>query len=99
MGSKGFLNTFIIVLTSTLVFYGFSSVGALAFTNMSSKDFGDQTFVGPFDISRQKEQAVKEQLKSDFSTLHTDFAVDLTYQDITVALPPEVVTSRRRKNG
>ena len=91
MGSKGFLNTFIIVLTSTLVFYGFSSVGALAFTNMSLKDFGDQTFVGPFDISRQKEQAVKEQLKSDFSTLQTDFAVDLTYQDITVALPAEVV--------
>ncbi len=92
MGSKGFLNTFIIVLTSTLVFYGFSSVGALAFTNSSSKNFGDQTFVGPFDISRQKEQAVKEKLKADFITLQTDFAVDLTYQDITVALPPEVVT-------
>ena len=92
MGSKGFLNTFIIVLTSTLVFYGFSSVGALAFTNVSSKDFGDQTFVGPFDISRQKEQAVKEKLAADFITLQTDFAVDLTYQDITVALPAEVVT-------
>ena len=92
MGNKGFLTTLIVVLTSTLVFYGFSSVGALAFTNVSSKDFGDQTFVGPFDISRQKEQAVKEKLKSDFITLQTDFAVDLTYQDITVALPAEVVT-------
>lgn len=92
MGSKGFLNTFIIVLTSTLVFYGFSSVGALAFTNASSKNFGDQTFVGPFDISKQKEQAVKEKLKSDFITLQTDFAVDLTYQGITFALPSEVVT-------
>ncbi|WP_438298185.1 hypothetical protein [Sporosarcina sp. FA15] len=92
MGSKGFLTTFIIVLTSTLVFYGFSSVGALAFTNTSSKDFGDQTFVGPFDISRQKEKAVKEKLEEDFITLQTDFAVDLTYQDITIALPAEVVT-------
>ncbi|KAA0965344.1 hypothetical protein FQ087_03280 [Sporosarcina sp. ANT_H38] len=92
MRSKGFLNTFIIVLSSTLVFYGFSSVGALAFTNVSSKDFGDETFVGPFDISRQKEQAVKEQLRTDFITLQTDFAVDLTYQDITVAMPVEVVT-------
>ncbi|MBO0601334.1 hypothetical protein I2483_06645 [Sporosarcina sp. E16_3] len=92
MGSKRFLNTFIIVLTSTLVFYGFSSVGALAISNASSKNFGDQTFVGPFDISRQKEQAVIEKLKSDFITLQTDFSVDLTYQDITVVLPAEVVT-------
>lgn len=92
MGSKGFLTTFIIVLTSTLVFYGFSSVGALAITNASSKHFGDETFVGPFDISGQKEREVKEKLESDFITLQTDFAVDLTYQDITVALPAEVVT-------
>ena len=92
MGNKGFLNTFIIVLAATFIFYGFSSVGALALTNVSSKDFGDQTYVGPFDISKQKEQAVKEKLKSDFITLQTDFAVNLTYQDITVALPPEVVT-------
>jgi len=92
MGSKGFLTTLIVVLTSTLVFYGFSSIGALAFTNVSSKDFGDQTYVGPFDISTQKEKAVIEKLKSDFITLQTDFAVDLTYQDITVVLPVEVVT-------
>ena len=35
---------------------------------------------------------MKEKLEADFITLQTDFAVDLTYQDITVALPAEVVT-------
>ena len=40
MGSKRFLNTFIIVLTSTLVFYGFSSVGALAISNAHQRILG-----------------------------------------------------------
>ncbi len=92
MVSKGFLNTFIVVLATTVVFYGFSSVGAVVFSNVSSKNFGDETYVGPFDISRQKEQVVKERLTTDFAALQEDFAVDLTYQDVTVELPPEAVT-------
>ena len=54
MGSKGFLNTFIIVLAATLIFFGFSSVGALVFNDSSSNNFGDQTFVGPLDVSNKK---------------------------------------------
>lgn len=92
MGNKRFLSTFITVLAATLVFYGFSSVGALAFSNASSNNFGDETYVGPFDISRQKEPAVKEKLASDFAALQDDFVVDLTYQDVTVELPSEAVT-------
>lgn len=91
MGNKGFLNMFIVVLAATFVFYGFSTVGALAFNTASSKNFGDQTYVGPFDISRQKEQTAKENLIADFAALQEDFAVDLTYQDVTVSLPPETV--------
>ncbi|NYF25023.1 VanW family protein [Sporosarcina sp. JAI121] len=92
MGNKGFLNTFITVLAATLVFYGFSSVGALAISSVTSKNFEDQTYIGPFDVSRQKEQAVKEKLASDFTSLQEDVAVDLTYQDVTVELPAETVT-------
>lgn len=91
MGNKSFLNTFIVVLAATLIFYGFSSIGALAITNTSSKNFGDQTYIGPFDVSRQKEQAVKEKLLSDFAALQAEFAVNLTYQDVTIELPEEVV--------
>ena len=56
MGNKGFLNTFIIVIAATLIFYGFSSIGALAITNISSKNFGDQTYIGPFDVSSKKKR-------------------------------------------
>jgi hypothetical protein len=92
MGNKGFLSTFITILAATLVFYGFSTVGALAFSNSSSKNFGDETYVGPFDISGQKEQAIKEKLASEFAALQGDFVVNLTYQDVTVELPSEAVT-------
>ena len=91
VGNKGFLNTFIVVIAATLIFYGFSSIGALAISNTSSKNFGDQTYIGPFDVSRQKERAVRERLLADFTALQAEFAVNLTYQDVTIELPQEVV--------
>ena len=51
MVNKGFLNTFIAVLAATLFFYGVSTFGTLAFGNAWTKDFGDQTYAGPYDIS------------------------------------------------
>ena len=91
MVNKGFLNTFIAVLAATLFFYGVSTFGTLAFGNELTKDFGDQTYAGPFDISGEKGLVAVEMLKSDFSAFQSDFAVDLVFQDAVVQLPIELV--------
>ena len=90
MGHKG-LNTFIAVLAATLFFYGLSTFGALAFSQASTKSFGDQTYVGPFEISNYKEKEALEKLAYDFTELQLAFSVNLAYQDAVVALPKELV--------
>jgi hypothetical protein len=105
MRNKGFLNTFIAVLTATLFFYGISTFGTLAFSQASTTVFGDQTYVGPYDISNQKEQEALEKLTTGFSELQSAFSVNLAYQDAFVALPEELVrldaeqTIKRAKSG
>ena len=93
MKNKGILNTFIIVLAATLVFYGFSTMGALAVNTavLSSNDLGDQTYVGPFNISGQKEKAAIDKLTTDLSELQSNLKVNLIYQDALVELPLEVI--------
>ena len=91
MGHKGLLNTFIAVLAATLFFYGLSTFGALAFSQASTKVFGDQTYVGPFEISNYKEKEALEKLTYDFTELQLAFSVNLAYQDAVVALPKELV--------
>ena len=49
MVNKGFLNTFIAVLAATLFFYGVTTFGTIAFGNALTKEFGDQTYAGPFE--------------------------------------------------
>ena len=91
MVNKGFLNTFIAVLAATLFFYGVTTFGTIAFGNALTKEFGDQTYAGPFDISGEKGPGAVEMLKSDFTVFQSDFAVDLVFQDAVVELPVELV--------
>ncbi len=105
MRNKGFLNTFIAVLAATLFFYGISTFGALAFSQASTTFFGDQTYVGSYDISNQKEREALEKLTTGFTELQSTFSVNLAYQDAVVALPEELVrldaeqTIERAKSG
>ncbi|MCG7336990.1 G5 domain-containing protein [Sporosarcina sp. ACRSM] len=105
MGNKGILNTFIAVLAATLFFYGISTFGALAFSQASTTFFDDQTYVGPYDISNQKEREAAEKLTTGFNELQSAFSVNLAYQDAVVALPEELVrldaeqTIERAKSG
>lgn len=94
MKNKDFLTIFISVLAATLFFYGVSAGGALALNNaFSSKhNFGNQSYIGTFDVSNLKEAEAKQLLAEGFQQLEEDFRVSLIYQDATADLPVEAVT-------
>jgi len=93
VGNKSFLTTFISVLAATVFFYGLSAGGALAVNNVfsSKNNFGNQSYVGSFNVSNLKEQEAREQLSADFGGLLESFKVDLVYQDAVAELPVEAV--------
>ncbi|BAQ11590.1 vanw like protein [Bacillus sp. OxB-1] len=94
MNSKTFLRTFLAVLGATVFFYGFSSVGTLAYTKIVSpvKQFKENTYIGPFDVRGLDEHGAKDKLAGDFAELHGKLGAELTYQDSTVELPSELIT-------
>ncbi|MEK3934053.1 VanW family protein [Sporosarcina sp. FSL W7-1349] len=94
MNSKTFLRTFLAVLGATVFFYGFSSVGTLAYTKIVSpvKQFKENTYIGPFDVRGLDEKGAKDKLADDFAELHGKLGAELTYQDATVELPSELIT-------
>ncbi|MFS0575373.1 VanW family protein [Sporosarcina sp. 179-K 3D1 HS] len=93
MNNKRFVQTLLAVSVTTVFFYGFSSVGALAYTKIVSpvKKFTEQTYIGPFDVRGLDEHSAKDKLVGDFAELHSKLGAQLTYQDATVELPADLI--------
>lgn len=94
MNGKRFIYTLMAVFLTTAFFYGFSSVGALAYSKIVSpvKKFTEQTYIGPFDVRGLDEHAAKDKLSADFTELHGKLGAELTYLDATVELPAESIS-------
>ncbi|SIT83251.1 VanW family protein [Edaphobacillus lindanitolerans] len=82
------------VLVSTVFFYLFASGGSLLAGNwlFPSKDFGDNTYIGPYDVSDLKEAQTTKVLSDGVTDLEGRFDVDVQYQDASFKLPPEAVS-------
>lgn len=79
-----------ISLSSILLLFIMSGA-ALASDFRFGKQYADHTYVGPFNISNNKAKQAKSKLASDFSELQSKLEVNLIYQDIQFALPPEAI--------
>ena len=93
MENKKILNVLIGVLLSTLFFYLFASGGSLLAGNLlfPSKDFGENTYIGPYDVSDYKEAETTKVLNEGVSDLQSRFDVEVRYLDGSFTLPPEAV--------
>ncbi|MET3574634.1 hypothetical protein ACFFIY_11540 [Bhargavaea ullalensis] len=91
--NKRTLTVFLGVLLSTVFFYLFASGGSLLAGNwlFPSKDFGDNTYIGPYDVSDFKEAQTTKVLGKGVQDLEGRFDVDVYYQDASFKLPPEAV--------
>ena len=93
MENKKVLNVLLGVLLSTFFFYLFASGGSLLAGNLlfPSKDFGENTYIGPYDVSDFKEAETAKVLNEGVSDLQSRFEVEVRYLDGSFQLPQEAV--------
>lgn len=93
MENKKILNVLIGVLLSTFFFYLFASGGSLLAGNLlfPSKDFGENTYIGPYDVSDYKEAETTKVLNEGVTDLQSRFDVEIRYLNGSFKLPQEAV--------
>ncbi|MCM3086599.1 VanW family protein [Bhargavaea ginsengi] len=93
MENKKIMNVLIGVLLSTFFFYLFASGGSLLAGNLlfPSKDFGENTYIGPYDVSDYKEAETTKVLNEGVTDLQSRFDVEIRYLDGSFKLPQEAV--------
>ncbi|KZE39995.1 hypothetical protein AV656_01575 [Bhargavaea cecembensis] len=92
--NKKSLSVFMGVLASTFFFYIFASGGSMLAGNLlfPSKDFGENTYIGPYDVSDFKEPETVKVLSDGVTDLQGRFDVNIVYQDASFQLPQEAVS-------
>ncbi|MFC7364706.1 MULTISPECIES: VanW family protein [Bhargavaea] len=82
------------VVASTAFFYLFASGGSILAGNLlfPSKDFGENTYIGPYDVSDFKEPETVKVLSEGVTDLEGRFDVSIIYQDASIQLPKEAVS-------
>lgn len=92
MGNRTLITYFISILGATLLFFGIASAGSYAADHfVFGKRFGNHTYAGPFNLSKQSQQDAEVKLTSDLLSMQNNMQTDLEYQDTTFALPSELV--------
>lgn len=92
MGNRSVLTYFIYILGASLLFFGIATVGsAAADTFVFGKRFGEHTYAGPFNLSKQTEQEAEVKLHSELLGMQEKLQTDLVYQDAKFQLPAELV--------
>ncbi|MBD7908394.1 G5 domain-containing protein [Sporosarcina gallistercoris] len=92
MGNRTVITYFLSIMGASLLFFGIASAGSFAAeTLIFGKRFGDHTYAGPFNLSKQTDKEAEIKLTSDLLGMQDKLQVDLLYQDATIPLPVELV--------
>ncbi|MCM3758098.1 G5 domain-containing protein [Sporosarcina aquimarina] len=92
MGNRTIITYFISILGASLLFFGIASAGSLAVENLFfGKRFGDHTYAGPFNLSKQTDKEAEIKLTSELLGMQDKLQADLLYQDTIIPIPAELV--------
>ncbi|WOV82944.1 hypothetical protein PGH26_08305 [Sporosarcina jeotgali] len=92
MGNRTILAYFLSILGASLLFFGIASAGSFAAENLFfGKRFGEHTYAGPFNLSKQTDKEAEVKLTSELLGMQDQLQADLLYQDAIIPLPSEIV--------
>ena len=93
MNNKLFGTTLAALLGSSVLFFGVTQAGTYAINELifPSKEFGDQTYIGPFDVSNLPEQEAASTIQTGVKGWYDQAQVKIKLQDAIVPFPLEVV--------
>ena len=93
MNNKVFGTTFAALLGSSVLFFGVTQAGTYVVNEVifPAKDFGDQTYIGPFDVSNLPEEEAAVTIQTGVKGWFDQAQVKIKVQDAVVPFPLEVV--------
>lgn len=93
MNNKVFGTTFAALLGSSVLFFGVTQAGTYVVNEVifPAKDFGDQTYIGPFDVSNLPEEEAAVTIQTGVKGWFDQAQVKIRVQDAEVPFPLEVV--------
>jgi len=93
MNNKVFGTTFAALLGSSVLFFGVTQAGTYVVNEVifPANDFGDQTYIGPFDVSNLPEEEAAVTIQTGVKGWFDQAQVKIKVQDAVVPFPLEVV--------
>lgn len=93
MNNKLFGTTFAVLFGSSVLFFGVTQAGTYVINDVifASKEFGDQTYIGPFDVSNLPEEEAAVTVQTGVKGWYDQAQVEIKLQDAIVPFPLEVV--------
>ncbi|MGB3260048.1 hypothetical protein [Paenisporosarcina sp.] len=93
MNNKLFGTTFVAMLGTTVLFFGLSQAGTYAINKVvfPTKGFGDQTYIGPYDVSNLPETDAAVTVQTGVKAWYDEAQVQIKLQDAIIPFPLEVV--------
>ncbi len=93
MNNKLFGTTFAALLGSSVLFFGVTQAGTYVVNEIvfPKKDFGDQTYIGPFDVSNLPEEEAAVTIQTGVKGWFDQAQVNIKVQDAVVVFPLEAV--------
>lgn len=93
MNNKLFGTTFAALLGSSVLFFGFTQAGTYVINKVifPTKEFGDQTYIGPYDVSNLLEQDAAVTIQTGVQSWYDDAQIKIKLQDAVVPFPLEAI--------
>ncbi|HLG27074.1 MAG TPA: hypothetical protein VI423_04755 [Paenisporosarcina sp.] len=93
MNNKLFGSTFAALLGSSVLFFGVTQAGSFVINDVifPSKEFGEQTYIGPFDVSNLPEEEAAVTVQTGVKGWFDQAQVKIKVQDAVVPFPLEAV--------
>jgi len=93
MNNKLFGITFAALLGSSVLFFGFTQAGTYVIDKVifPTKEFGDQTYIGPYDVSNLQEQDAAVTVQTGVQSWFDEALVKIKLQDAVVPFPLEAI--------
>lgn len=93
MNNKLFGTTFATLLGSTVLFFGVTQAGTYVINEVvfPAKEFGDQTYIGPYDVSNLAENEAAVTVQTGVKGWYDEAQVQIKLQDAVFPFPLEVV--------
>lgn len=93
MNNKLFGITFATLLGSSVLFFGFTQAGTYVINKVifPTKEFGEQTYIGPYDVSNLLEQDAAVTVQTGVQSWYDDAQIKIKLQDAVVPFPLEAI--------